>query len=232
MDVARAFTYITEDERWVGKVIIGAVISFFSFLLVPIPLLTGWMVGTARNVMNGVERPLPEWDDFGTLFRDGLAVLVAQLIYTLPFWLLACIAFVVTIGFGRLSEVNEDIAAAGILATFGLVGCLTLLFILVLLVVSPAVVIQYIRTNEFGACFRFSEVINIVRDNLGDILIAALTPFIISLALSAFSAVPVIGWCAGPLLSLVLAPYLLVVLGHLYGQIAAKTSDGTVAKAI
>jgi len=77
MDVARAFTYITEDERWVGKIVIGAVISFFTFLLLPIPLLAGWMVGITRNVMAGVERPLPEWDDFGTLFRDGLAVVVA-----------------------------------------------------------------------------------------------------------------------------------------------------------
>jgi hypothetical protein len=232
MDVARAFTYITEDERWVGKIVIGAVISFFTFLLLPIPLLAGWMVGITRNVMAGVERPLPEWDDFGTLFRDGLAVVVAQFVYTLPFWLLACIAFVATVGLSGLSEVNEDMAAASMLATFGLVGCLALLFLLALLIISPAIVIQYVRTNDFGACFRFGEVVGIARDNVGDILIAALTPFVVSLVLSAFSAIPVIGWCGGPLLSLVLAPYLLAVLGHLYGQIAAKSSGKAADKPV
>lgn len=230
MDVARAFTYITEDERWLGKIIIGAVISFFSFLLVPIPLLVGWMVGVTRNVMNGVERPLPEWDDFGTLFRDGLAVFVAQLVYTLPFWLLACIAFFATVGLSGLSQVSEDAAAAAIMATFSLVFCLAIIFMIALLLISPAIVIQYVRTNEFGACFRFGEVVEIVRENVGDILIAALTPFVVSLVLSAFSAIPVIGWCGAPLVSLVLAPYLLAVLGHLYGQIAAKISGKATAK--
>jgi len=232
MDVARAFTYITEDERWVGKIVIGAVISFFTFLLLPIPLLAGWMVGITRNVKAGAERPLPEWDDFGTLFRDGLAVVVAQFVYTLPFWLLACIALVATVGFSGLSEVNEDMAAAGIVATFGLAGCLGLLFLLALLIISPAIVIQYVRTNDFGACFRFGEVVGIARDNVGDILIAALTPFVVSLVLSAFSAIPVIGWCGAPLVSLVVGPYLLAVLGHLYGQIAAKMSDAAVAKPV
>lgn len=228
MDVARAFTYVTEDERWVGKIVIGAVISFFTFLLLPIPLLAGWMVGITRNVMAGVERPLPEWDDFGTLFRDGLAVVAAQFVYTLPFWLLGCIALVATVGLGGLSELNEDVAAAGFLATFGLIGCLALIFLLALLVISPAIVIQYVRTNDFGACFRFGEVVGIARDNVGDILIAALTPFVVSLVLSAFGAIPLIGWCGAPLISLAVGPYLLAVLGHLYGQIAGKISGKAV----
>ena len=228
MDVAKAFTFVTEDERWMGKIGIGAAISLASFLIIPIPLLVGYLVGITRNVKEGVERPLPEWDDFGQLFMDGLSVIVGQIVYTLPFWIIMCIAIFASVGLGGLSggEVNQDVVAAGFLATWGLVICLSLIFALALLFLSPALVIQYVNTNELGAMFRFSEVIAIARENVGDIVIAALASFaaslVISVVLGVFSAIPIVGWCGGPIIGIVVGPYLTAVTGHLYGQIAAK----------
>ncbi len=229
MDVAKAFTYITEDDRWMGKIGIGALISLLAFLILPAFLLTGYMVGITRNVMNGVKRPLPEWEDLGTLFKDGISIAVASLVYTLPFWLLICIAFVTTIGFGGLSEVteiSEDALVAGVLATYGLVGCLTLIFMLALFFISPAIVIQYVREGELSACFRFGEVLTIARENLGDIVIAGLTPFaasfVFSILFGALSIIPCLGWIASFALGVVMGPYLTAVTGHLYGQIAGK----------
>ncbi|MBK8904369.1 MAG: DUF4013 domain-containing protein [Anaerolineaceae bacterium] len=229
MDVAKAFTYITEDERWVGKIGIGALISLLSFLILPAFLLTGYMVGVTRNVMNGVKRPLPEWEDLGTLFKDGISIVLASIVYTLPFWLLICIAFVSTIGFGGLSEMTEisdDAIAAGVFATYGLVGCLTLIFMLALFFISPAIVIQYVREGDLGACFRFGEVLTIARENLGDIVIAGLTPFaasfVLSLLFGVLNIIPCLGTIAAFLLSFAVAPLLSAVTGHLYGQIAGK----------
>jgi hypothetical protein len=229
MDVAKAFTYITEDDRWMGKIGIGALISLLAFLILPAFLLTGYMVGITRNVMNGVKRPLPEWEDLGTLFKDGISIAIASLVYTLPFWLLICIAFVTTIGFGGLSEVSEiseDALVAGVLATYGLVGCLTLIFMLALFFISPAIVIQYVREGELSACFRFGEVLTIARENLGDIVIAGLTPFaasfVFSILFGALSIIPCLGWIASFALGVVMGPYLTAVTGHLYGQIAGK----------
>ena len=229
MDVAKAFTYITEDERWMGKLGLGALISLVSFLILPAFLLYGYTVGITRNVMNGEKRPLPEWEDLGTLFKDGLSMFVAGIVYTLPFWLLVCIAFAATIGFGGLSEateISEDAVAAGVLATYGLVGCLALLFMLAFFFISPAIVIQYVREGDLGACFRFGEVLSIVRDNVGDILIAGLAPFAASFVLSilfgVLSIIPCLGWIASILFGVALGPYLTAVTGHLYGQIAGK----------
>ncbi len=226
MDVAKAFTFVTEDERWMSKIGIGAAISLFFFLIIPIPLLVGYLVGITRNVKEGVERPLPEWDDFGQLFKDGLSVIVGQIVYTLPFWVIMCIALVASAGLGSLTDVNEDVMAAGFLATWGLVICLSLVFAVVLFFLSPAIVIQYVNTNELGAMFRFGEVIAIARENVGDIVIAALASFaaslVISVVLGVFSAIPIIGWCGGPIIGIVVGPYLTAVTGHLYGQIAAK----------
>ncbi|MCB9421644.1 MAG: DUF4013 domain-containing protein [Ardenticatenaceae bacterium] len=228
MDVAKAFTFVTEDERWMGKIGIGALVSLASFLIVPIPLLVGYLVGITRNVKDGVERPLPEWDDFGQLFKDGLSVIVGQIVYTLPFWIIMCIAIVASVGLGGLADgnVNEDVVATGFLATWGLVICLSLIFAIVLFFLSPAIVIQYIRTNELGAMFRFGEVVAIARENISDIVITALATFlasfVISTVIGVFSAIPIIGWCGGPILGIAVGPYLTAVTGHLYGQIAAK----------
>jgi hypothetical protein len=87
-------------------------------------------------------------------------------------------------------------------------------------------VIQYVRNDDLGACFRFGEVIAIVRDNFADILIAGLTPFLASFVLSivfgVLNIIPCLGTIAAFLLSFAVMPYLSAVTGHLYGQIAGK----------
>lgn len=222
MDVGKSLTYITEDQNWVMKFVIALAMSFFAFLIIPGIILNGYIIAIARNVMNGAERPLPEWDDWGGFLRDGFNLFVALLVYTLPFWLLACIVGISTVGFSGLSEVSEDAAAAGFLATFGLVGCLALLFLLALLFVNPAVIIQYLRHNNLGACFRFGEVFGIVRDHIGDIAIVVGIMFAVIFVLGIVANIPCIGW----IISFLVGPYLAVVSGHLYGQIAAKAGGG------
>ncbi|HRQ38767.1 MAG TPA: DUF4013 domain-containing protein [Chloroflexota bacterium] len=223
MDIGKALTYITEDERWVMKFLIALAMAIFSFFIIPAIILEGYMVAIARNVMNGEERPLPEWDDWGGFLRDGFNLFVALLVYTLPFWLLACIVGISTIGFSGLSNISEDAAAAGILATFGLVSCLALIFLLALLFVSPAVIVQYLRNNNLGSCFRFGEVFGIVRDHIGDIAIVVGVVFAIMFVTGLVANIPCIGW----IVSFLIGPYLAVVWGHLYGQIAAKAGGAS-----
>ena len=81
MDVGKAFSYVFQDDRWIGKIVVGAVLAFFTFLLIPIPLLIGWAVGVTRNVMDGLEDPMPAWEDWETLFVDGLRVFGIWIIY-------------------------------------------------------------------------------------------------------------------------------------------------------
>ena len=226
MDLGTAVTFVKDDERWLGKLLIAAVIVFFSFLLIPIPFLAGYSLAVSRNVMNGDPEPLPEWDDWGKLFMDGLYVMIAQFVYTLPFWILACIGFGVTIGFTGLGEINEEAAVAGALATFGVVGCLVLILWIALIFISPAIYIQYVRTDEFGACFRFGEVFGIARTYLGDILItvvfALVVGLVIGVASSILSIIPCLGWILTLVIAILAGPWMVVSIGHLYGQIAAK----------
>jgi hypothetical protein len=227
MDIGAAVTFVKDDERWLTKLVIAAVLVFFSFLLIPIPFLAGYTLAISGRVMNGDPEPLPEWDDWGKLFMDGLYVIIAQFVYTLPFWIMACIGFVATIGFAGLGEISEEAAGAGILATFGVMGCLVILLWIALVFVTPAIYIQYVRTNEFGACFRFGEVFGIARNYIGDILITVVFSLVASFAISIVTGVlqviPCVGWILALVVWALAGPWLMASLGHLYGQIAAKT---------
>ncbi|RMD47916.1 MAG: DUF4013 domain-containing protein, partial [Candidatus Thermofonsia bacterium] len=178
MDVAKAFTYITEDQNWLIKVgIATAVMLASTFLLfIPLPLLIGYQLGVTRRVMAGAENPLPEWDDLGTLFMDGLSVLVARLVYAMPFILLLCVGIGVSL-LPALGGNNEDAvnALAGVTAvTWVILSCFFFILALALLFITPAINIQYVRTNSLAACLRFGEVFGIARRHLGDILIVML----------------------------------------------------------
>jgi hypothetical protein len=220
-----------EDTNWVIKVAIYAVLSFFALFLLPIPLILGYNVAITRNVKNGLENPLPEWDDFGRFFTDGLYIFIAQLVYTLPFWLLSCIAVVATVGLGGLGgAVGSDSAAAasamGIWGIWMVVGCLMLLLVLVAIFIMPALIIQYVYHENLAACFRFGEVLAIARDNIADILITLVAAmgagFVLFMVIGFLSFIPCIGSIIGWLISIVVAPYLNMAIFHMYGQIAAK----------
>lgn len=233
MNIAKAFTYITEDERWVNKLLIALIVTFFAFLFIPIFFLIGYSVAITRNVRAGVEKPLPEWDDWGKLFMDGLYIFIAQFVYTLPFWLLMCIAAVATGGLGAVvdSGGNPDAIAAVIGTTGLIIGCLGFLFAVALFFISPAIMVQYVIHDDFGACFRFGEVLGIARQSIADILIVFLATFGAGMAITVVSGVlaiiPCIGWLLSIAISLVVGPYLTAVTGHLYGQIAAKFGGKT-----
>jgi hypothetical protein len=227
MDVGKSFQYVTKDEGWIGKLGIGAI---FSLLVVTVPFLVGWSLGIVRNVMNDVEKPMPAWDNWGKLFMDGLKILVAQFIYTLPLWAIMCIAAVLTGAMGSATEVGSDGLAALGAITIGIMSCLLLIVSVVLFFLSPAIIIQYVLTgDDFGACFHVGEVWAIARNNIANILIVVIVAFVISLVLSlivgVLALIPCIGWIAAFILTFFATPYIAAVIGHLYGQIADEMDD-------
>lgn len=225
VDVNKAVRYVTEDKQWISKVLIGALLSILSFLILPAFILAGYVVKIIRQVMNGQWDGLPEWEDWGELLRDGFFVTIAQLIYTLPFLILVIIGASATGGMASLVN-SED--AAGLLATSGIfvLLCLSLLFAIAFLFLAPAIFIQYAIKDDFGALFRFGEVFDIIRNHMADILIAfvvtLLAGFALTLVTGVLSLIPCLGWIAAFIISLAFGPYISYVTGHLYGQIAAK----------
>lgn len=234
MDIGKAFSFVAEDEEWLTKIGIGAVISLLSFLILPVFLLGGYVVQVTRNVRDGHPRPLPAWTDWEKLFMDGLFVGIAQILYTLPFWLLICLAIGLSVAFGGLAGASEEAAVLGVVATWSLVVCLLMLFAIALFFISPAIIIQYVRGGDFAATMRVGEVLGIARDNAGQILIAALAVFGVSLVYSflagALQLIPCVGTIISIIAGIFVGPWLAASSGHLYGQIAANVDFGKVPK--
>ena len=230
MDVNKAFRFMFDDKQWISKLLIGAVMSVLSFLIIPAFILQGYLVKIVRQVMDGNDSELPEWMDYGKLVRDGFFVTIGQLIWALPFILLMLIVGLVTGGLGSVVDSSGDMVAAATTGAGLLMACLVLLTVIAFLFLTPALLIQYARADEFGAPFRFSAIFDIIRDHMADILIAFLVAVVAVLAISVVSGivaiVPCLGWIAAVLIGLAMGPYIQFVTGHLYGQIAAKLPGG------
>jgi hypothetical protein len=237
MDIGKAVTFVFEDDQWISKLLLGAAISL-------VPLLgavtvTGYTITVLRNVEAGKPRPLPGWEDLVQHFVDGLTFWVATLVYSIPFIVLACPIALVWI-LPAVAGDNQDLttvlaSVAGIL-TAGL-GCLALLYAVLLWLLTPALQIRYAQTENLASCLRFGEVFRFLFDNIGAVLIAQVLIWaaglvvtsILGTIIGALSVVPICGWVIGAALGLVMLPagvWVLVFGSHLYGQIARGAEAG------
>ena len=164
MDVGRAFTYPFEDEDWLKKMIIGAVLN-----LVPVVNFIGMGYGLRqmKKVSQGQDLPLPEWDDWGGDFMKGLLVALAAIIYTLPIWLFQLVTVIVVAIAGNSDAGNT---VAGLCATA--MSCLMAVYGIALAVWLPAAIMQYVKEDSFGGFFRFADIWAFITGNLGDYLVA------------------------------------------------------------
>ena len=87
MDYTKAFTYPQQDADWLKKFLIAGALN-----LVPVVgwlLVVGYMLEVTRRVVEHNSQLLPEWRDWGNLFKKGLYVAVIGLVYALPIIVLA-----------------------------------------------------------------------------------------------------------------------------------------------
>ena len=215
MDISRAFAFVFEDEDWIKKILLGALIS-----LIPIVgqfVVTGYAIAVLRNVKAGAGRPLPEWGEFSDYLVDGLKFWVVTLVYAIPIMVVVCpltLVWVVPVA----SRGNEDLLAilSGIagLVILGL-ACLAVLYGVFLALLTPVLRIRYAETGQIGACLRLGDMVRYLGHNVGSILVAALVAFlvggVVTFALGAVSL---------GLLALPATVWMSLLSSHLYGQIA------------
>lgn len=240
MDIGKAVGFVFEDEQWSSKLLLGAAVS-----LVPIfgsIAVTGYAIAVLRNVEAGKSRPLPDWDELGRYFVDGLIFWVATLIYSIPFLILACPMALVWI-LPAVAGDNQDLTAAlasvaGIL-TAGL-ACLALIYAILLLLLTPVLQIRYAETGNLASCLRFGEVFRFLFDNIGSIIIAQALVWlgglvvtgVLGTIIGALSLIPICGWVVAIALGLVMLPagvWLMVFASYLYGQIGQNGEAGAAA---
>ena len=235
MNLNKVFSYQFEDKQWITKLGIGAVIT-----LVPILnfALAGYMVAIVRNVMDNSAEPLPNWDDLGKKFRDGLILVAARLIYALPLIIIflpigILVASSLLSGDHNLQDISRIIAGVGTLLLICL-SCFIVIYILAYSIIDPAILVLFARQGTFSSCFKFRELYEMVSRNAGPYFTAWIIYLGASLALSFMIGFInlFVAWipCIGAIVSFVITfastIYLGTVLSYLFGQFGATAFGG------
>jgi Protein of unknown function (DUF4013) len=228
VDIQKSFTYQFDDEQWSTKLGIGALIS-----LVPILnfAIVGYMVAIIRNVANHAARPLPDWDDLGSRFRDGLLLTLAGFVYAAP----ALILFFVLFGTvaataaasqnGRFQELGRALTVPGVIL-IAVVITLLLIYSLLLSIIRPIIMVLFSREGTFASCFRLGEIMRLITQRarpffttwLVVIVAGTAIGLIVGFANLLVGWIPCLGWLASLVLALGAAIYLITLDAHLFGQ--------------
>ncbi|HYR29748.1 MAG TPA: DUF4013 domain-containing protein [Thermoanaerobaculia bacterium] len=168
-DFGKPFTFVFEDPLWVNKILIGGLFQLAAVLLIGWPFVLGYCAKLARNVAAGMERPLPDWDDLGEYFAEGLRLIAVGIVYVIPF--IALFAIFIIPSMALTSTDNE--AAQGLGA--GLASCVWCLMVpisLAVMIFLPASMLFVSIERRFGAAFEFGRIWPFIKNNIGNYLLA------------------------------------------------------------
>ena len=215
LDLGEAFTFVVRSDRWVRKLMAGAACLLLIWLIVPFLLLIGYIVEIARRVRSGA-RELPAWDHPWKNIKDGFKILAALLIWVVPSALLSIPAAIVE---AAASEGSRQALGGSISAVAGIVAAIGSVWSLVVLLLEPAIISQYIERGFWGA-LNARAVIRRVRVNLAlSIVVGALVVVLTTIGL--------IGLAAIAIGVLVTFPYATFVGAYLVGRYAQLTDRPT-----
>ncbi|HUN23786.1 MAG TPA: DUF4013 domain-containing protein [Anaerolineales bacterium] len=222
MDFAKAFTYIFDDKDWIKKIGIAAgilLISPITLGILALPVI-GWGMEILRRTTNGRADILPEWDNFGGFFMDGLKGLGVALIYALPIIVIqACNAGITIALTSAGSSASGDTADAMVMASTGISGlllCLVVIFAVAIALLQPAGMALLANTGKFANAANPMNALAEFRRNPGGYLLAGLVG---SLIVSLLGSVGVVACFVGAFVGYAIG---IAVQNHLLGQAYSK----------
>jgi Protein of unknown function (DUF4013) len=223
MDYTKAFTFPQQDPDWIKKFVIAGALSIVPF--VGSLLVAGYMFEITRRVVANNAQVMPEWTDWGNLFKKGLYVWVTGLVYALPLIVLALCSLGPRIAITMMANNSSSGSApagaeTAVAIISGCFSCLVFLYVIFLGLVVPAALGKLAATDQLSSAFRFGEVIALVRAKPAVyviiLLISAVTASLLS---SVGSIVCVVGLFWG-------VAYAQLVAAYLHGQ-AYLTASAT-----
>jgi Protein of unknown function (DUF4013) len=169
-DFARPFSYVFDDPRWLQKILIGGLFYLAGFLIIGWFFVLGYVARVTRNIIADQPLPLPEWEDLGGFFNEGLRLVGVALCYALPFLVVVMALVVPAI---VVDAVNAGEAAESMFGLFaGCLSCLLLPLGLLWFIFLPASMLFTVVEQRFGAAFEFSRLWTFIRANIGNYLLA------------------------------------------------------------
>lgn len=220
MDIGKSFSYVFDDDQWVQKVLIGGLLLLASVIplvnLFTAVVVAGYTIRVIKNVSDGMERPLPDWNDWGGDWVKGILVGLAGLVYALPAIVVAGIGAIIT---AVSANQSGDLQGFAQVCFLGL-QCLIWIWSLLVGLWMPAATIRFAREGRFGAMFEFGALWTFIRGNFGDYIVAVLVT-VLAQIVSTFGLILCI---IGVFLT---ALWAMLVQAHLFGQVGATPALAT-----
>lgn len=189
LDFGRAITFFFQDPNWVSKIVMGSLFTILAMIVVGGPFLAGYAVRLLRRSAKGEAYPLPEWDDLGGMFMEGLYVVAAYMAHVLPAFVLM---FIFMVPLAAFSDSRGEPSGAVALLVFPLV-ILVSLAVLAIMIYFPAALTRFAVEERFGAAFEIDKNWAFIRRNFSNYLLA-LVVFIVANFISQFG---IILFCIG-----------------------------------
>ena len=146
-------------KDWKTLIILG-VICLFSFLLLPVFLITGYnyrIINTAvHGIINGRD-PLPDFSDVIDMFVDGVKVVIVQIVYLI----VPAIIFLI---FAVIASQLSGVASSAVMLIGGLITFVAL--IVACLMSQMALCHMAYNDRAFTKAFAISEIKNVI-DEIG-----------------------------------------------------------------
>jgi hypothetical protein len=227
MDVTRSFKYVFEDKDWIKKVLIGGVLN-----IIPVigqAFMWGYGLRQLKNVTEGRELPLPEWDDWGGDLMRGIMVFLGYLVYAIPIIILAIFSGI----FGGLGT-SAALAAAragrvGGAGIWGVCVCgisiIEFIYGIALALWLPAALLNYVNVGSFMGFFKFADIWAMIKNNMKNYITVVVMWIVAAIVASIVGGI-VCG--IGTLFTMFISNLIFV---HLLGQFGASVSGTPVAPA-
>ena len=173
------------DPKAGQKFLIGSLLIFAQYIIPILPgiIVMGYLSQVLRRVTRGSgEATMPEWDNWGELFMDGLRVFGAIFVYSLPMILIVSalyfFMFAPLVAIPFLAEGNGDMAGPAVifmlvtqLFMFLVIAVMMVVYI-VYIILLPPMIAHTAAKNEFGAAFQIGKWWKIFRANFSGFMVA------------------------------------------------------------
>lgn len=218
------------SSNW-KKVLILGVFFILSAIIIGIPFVLGYFLRVIKSTIAGYDE-LPDFDEWGDMFVDGLKVLVVFIVYfIIPFIVIFAGAFASIAAISTAGSMADPMALFGLLGGTVIIGVILAFIFGLLAYIAIANMALY---NEIGAAFKFSEILErISMIGWGKYIIWYIVIWLLGLVFGFVgnllgTIIPFIGFIIA---ALVIYPYYYMFFGRALALIFASSEEGQPAAA-
>lgn len=230
-NIEQILTFPFKETESRKNFLIGTLVYFASFIIPILPLIfvMGYTARIMRQVFNSEAPHMPAWDDWESMFKDGLYLFGVRIVYTLPLLIIILPLYFAMMFMPLWLNSNSGSSDALAFLPFLIFG-IAMIFIfpisLALGIILPAAEVHTIINSDFAAGFRIREWWQIFRANWVGFLLAYLISMVASFALTfivQIAMITIVLICILPFIMPAITAYLSFVM---YAAFAQAYKDG------